>query len=124
MVAAPTTPTAGEGAVRARLAGAGYTVVLADDDTVTAGQAAGSAFVLVAQSSSSNAPAVKALAGVAIPVWVAKPYLFDDFGLTLGAASTDYGDKPGSALTISDPTHPMAAGRTGTVTIQAGGRVS
>jgi len=60
----------------------------------------------------------------AVPVWVAKPYLFDDFGLTGRVAGTDYGDKAGSALTISDPGHPLAAGRNGTVTIQSGGRVS
>lgn len=124
VVAAPGAPTAGESAVRTRLAAAGYTVVLADDDTVTPAQAGGSTFVLVSQSASSNAAAVKALAAVAVPVWVAKPYLFDDFGLTGTLAGTDYGDKPGLALTISDPTHPMAAGRTGTVTVQSGGRLS
>jgi len=124
IVAAPTALTSGETAVRARLTGAGYTVTLADDNTVSQAQAAGSVFVLVAQSTSSNVAAVKSLATVEVPIWVAKPYLFDDFGLTGTVAGTDYADKAGSALTIADPTHPMAAGRSGTVSIQSGGRLS
>ncbi|MBA3252465.1 MAG: alkaline phosphatase family protein [Geodermatophilaceae bacterium] len=124
VVATPGTPTAGESAVRNRLAGSGYTVTLADDNTVTPAAAAGAAFVLVGQSVNANLAAVKSLTGLALPVWVAKPYLFDDFGLTGPVAGTDYADKPGSALTIAAPGHPMAAGRTGTVPIQSGGRLS
>lgn len=123
VVAAPGALTSGEVAVRTRMTSAGYTVRVADDDTVTAAETAGTAFVLITQSPSSNAGAVKALAGLAVPIWVAKPYLFDDFGLT-GVTTSEYGDKPGSQLTIADPTHPMAAGRSGTVNIQSGGRVS
>ncbi|MDQ3464540.1 MAG: alkaline phosphatase family protein [Actinomycetota bacterium] len=124
VVAAPSAPTSGESAVRGRLAGAGYTVTLVDDNTVSQEQAAGTAFVLVGQSASSNLANVKSLATVEVPIWVAKPYLFDDFGLTGTAAGTDYADKPGSALTIADTSHPIAAGRSGTVTIQSGGRLS
>jgi len=99
-------------------------VTVADDDTVASSQAAASSFVLVSQSSSSNAAAVKSLAAVAVPVWVAKPYLFDDFGLTGPTPGADYFDQPGSQLSITAPGHPMAAGRTGTVTLQSGGRLS
>lgn len=124
VVAAPGAPTPGETAVRGRLADAGHLVTLADDNTVSQAQAAGVAFVLVGQSASSNLATVKSLASVEVPIWVAKPYLFDDFGLTGPVPGTDYADKPGSTLTIADATHPMAAGRTGTVTIQSGGRLS
>jgi hypothetical protein len=125
VVANPAALTAGENAVRARLAGAGYTVTPADDDTVGPAATAGAALVIVGQSSSSNSAAVKSLAPVGVPVWVAKPYLFDDFGLTGRTAGTDYGDRSGGSLTIADPAHPMAAGRTGTVSVQpATGRLS
>lgn len=124
VVASPTAPTTGESAVRTRLINGGNTVTMADDDTVAPAAAAGRVLVIVAQSASSNSAAVKSLASVAVPVWVAKPYLFDDFGLTGRTAGTDYGDRSGAQLTISDPAHPMAAGLSGTVTIQSGGRLS
>ncbi|GAA3181375.1 hypothetical protein GCM10010531_39460 [Blastococcus jejuensis] len=124
VVAAPTAPTTGESAVRTRLIDGGNTVTLADDDTVTPGAAAGKVLVIIGQSVNSNAAAVKSLASVTVPVWVAKPYLLDDYGLTGRTGGTDYGDKSGAQLTIADPAHPMAAGRTGTVTIQSGGRLS
>ena len=120
MVASPTAPTTAETAVRNRLIAAGNTVTMADDDTVTTAAAAGKVLVIIGQTSSSNSAAVKSLASVAVPIWVAKPFLFDDFGLTGRVSGTDYGDKAASALTIATPTHPMAAGRTGTLTIQSG----
>jgi hypothetical protein len=124
VVASPTALTNGENAVRNRLVSLGNTVTLADDNTVSPAAAAGKVLVVIGQSSSSNSAQVKSLAPVAVPVWVAKPFLFDDFGLTGRTSGTDYGDTSGSALTIADATHPMAAGRTGTVTIQSGGRLS
>ena len=124
VVASPSAPTTGETAVRNRLVAAGNTVTVADDDTVTAAAAADKILVIIGQTANSNAAGVKSLASVAVPIWVAKPFLFDDFGLTGRVAGTDYGDKAGSQLTIATATHPMAAGRTGTLAIQSGGRLS
>jgi hypothetical protein len=123
VVATPATPTAGEVAVRNRLVADGYTVTLADDDTVTVAATAGMALVVVSQSSSSNSAAVRSLAGIAVPVWVAKPFLLPTFGLTT-SATTDYGDVAAAPVTVVDPTHPMVAGRSGTVTLQTGARLS
>ena len=123
VVAAPSSLTAGEQAVSGRLTSHGYTVTTADDDTVTPAQAAGTSLVLISQSASSTAAAVKSLAAVTVPVWVAKPWLFPVFGLT-GTAGTDYGVKAGSQLTVTAAGHPMAAGRTGTIVLQSGGQLS
>ncbi len=92
VVANPSSLTAGESAVVQRWTGAGLTVSHVDDDTVTSAAVANAALVFVSQSASSNAAAVKSLNNVAVPVWVAKPYLLDDFGFTGAVAGTDYGD--------------------------------
>ena len=124
VVANPGTLNAGETAVRNRLTGLGFTVVIADDNTVGNAQAAGKAFVLVSQTVTSSGANIRALASLAVPAWLAKPAYFDDFGLTGGVTGTDFADKPVTPLTIAAAGHPMAAGRTGTVTLQTSGRIS
>jgi hypothetical protein len=117
VVATPSLPTATESALTSRLQAAGRTVTLADDDTVTAAQAAASSFALISSSVSSNsANVVTQLSGSAKPVWVAKPYLLDNFGLTGPAAESDYGNVSTRTAVIAAG-HPMAAGRSGTVTL-------
>jgi hypothetical protein len=124
VVANATTLNAGETAVRNRLTGLGFPVVVADDNTVSNAQAAGKAFVLVSQTVTSSGANIRALATLAVPAWLAKPAYFDDFGLTGGVSGTDFADKAITQLTISAAGHPMAAGRSGTVTLQSGGRIS
>jgi hypothetical protein len=123
VVAAPTARTAPENLVAQRLTNGGYDVTFADDNTVTAADASGRAFVLVAQSTAA-ANATNVLRNVAVPVWVAKPYLFDDFGLTGTVENVDYGFKATSAVSIAALGHPMAAGRSGTISFQTAGSVS
>jgi hypothetical protein len=124
VVAAPATLNAGDTAVRNRLVAAGFTVTPADDNTVTAAQATGKAFVLISQTAVSTGANIAGLARLAVPVWVAKPAWFDDFGLTGRVAGSDFADKPVTPLTISASGHPVAAGRSGTVTLQTTGRIS
>ena len=57
VVAAPGALTAAENVIAQRLTIAGYDVVFADDTTVTAADATGKAFVLVAQSTTATRPA-------------------------------------------------------------------
>ena len=95
VVAAPTARTAPENVVAQRLTTGGYDVTFADDNTVTAADTSGKAFVLVAQSTAA-AQATNVLRNLAVPVWVAKPYLFDDFGLTGTVEGVDYGFKAAS----------------------------
>ena len=68
------------------------------------------------RTASSGAAAPTRLSTSLRPVWVAKPYLLDNYGLTGPTALTDYGNVAVQALTVQAPTHPMAAGRTGTLT--------
>ena len=119
VVAAPAALTPGEAAVRSRLLGRGYQVVVADDGAVTAADAAGKAFALVSSVVDSTAFGTR-LRTVSIPVWIAKPYLFDDYGLTGTRATIDYDSKVATSVTVTAAGHRMAAGRTGTVQIQTG----
>lgn len=114
VVASPTALTTGEQAVRSRLVGLGDSVTLLDDDSVTATSANGADLVLVSQSVTRPAAAT-ALKAATATVWVAKPYLFDELGMTGTSSTTDYGSVATTTLSVSAAAHPMAAGRTGTV---------
>ena len=102
-----------------RLESTGHTVEVADDNGVTADDAEGVGFVLVSASVSSGATNT-AFRNISVPVWVAKPFFFDDMGLTGPAADVDYGSKTVSAIDIVDPGHPLAAGRSGAVVLRSG----
>ena len=84
-----------------------------DDDTVTASAVAGSAFVIVGYSVAQTRVAT-ALRGVALPVWVAKPTLFDDFRLTR-ATTSSAGTSTATTLAVEAPGNAMAGGRSGSV---------
>ena len=51
------------------------------------------------------------------PVWMAKPYLFDDMLMTGPVADVDYGSVSSASVAITDAAHPLAAGLSGTVTV-------
>ena len=116
VVGSPASLTSGDAAVRSRLTGAGYTVSVADDNTVTTAQAGAVSFVLVTSSVTDSVLGSR-LTGVTRPLWVAKPYLFDNYGLTGPTGEVDYGSRSATSISIVDPAHPMAAGRSGTVTM-------
>ena len=114
IVSDATNLAAGDVAVRDRMTSDGYTVVVVDDNNATAADAVGASFVLIA--SSVNANLVRDMyAGVPVPVWVAKPWLLDDMGMTGTVPGTDYGSTTASVLAIVDGTHPLAGGFTGNV---------
>jgi len=115
--------TPAENLITQRLTIAGYDVTTVNDELVTTADTDHKAFVLLAQSVSSP-NATNVLRNVAVPVWVAKPYLFPDFGLTGPTENVDFGFKAATPLTITAPGHPMAAGRTGTVAFQNGKSIS
>lgn len=119
VVGAPATLTPGEAAVRSRLLGAGYQVVVADDSAVTLADTTGKAFALVSSGVDSGAFGIR-LRTATIPIWIAKPYLFDDYGLTGTRAGLDYESKVAQSVMIAAVGHRMAAGRTGTVQIHTG----
>jgi hypothetical protein len=121
VVSDATNPASQDVVVRDQLLGAGYTVDVVDDASASAADAVGASFVLVASSVNANAVGTD-FRDVPVPVWVAKPFLFDDMGMTGTSNNTDYGTTKASTITIVDPAHPLAAGLSGDVTVTSGNR--
>jgi hypothetical protein len=118
VVGDPTGLTSGDVAVRDQLLSKGHVVTLVDDNAAVLADANGKNLILI--SSSINSNVLGALyAPVAVPILVAKPWALDDYGLT-GAAESNYGSKSILAVTITDPSHPTAAGLSGSVAFRAG----
>lgn len=95
-----------------RLTARGYTVSTYDDNTVTVADVATATVVLISQSTGSGALGSR-LRTLARPVLIWKPSLYDDMGLT----PTESTSSSQTTATITAPAHPLAAGRTGTVTV-------
>jgi glucose/arabinose dehydrogenase/PKD repeat protein len=117
LVAGSTTLGSGDQAVRARLQGLGYTVAVADDNVVSATDAAGKDVVLISSTVSSSAIGTR-LRSVAVGTLVWESALFDDMGMSSTLLNTDYGELSGkTTLDILTPGHPLAAGLSGTPAI-------
>ncbi|MEZ5258193.1 MAG: hypothetical protein R2705_15190 [Ilumatobacteraceae bacterium] len=120
VVADPASLSVGDTTVHDHLAGLGFVVDTVDDDLVTTEDATASTFVFVA--SSTNTAAVNTtFHDVSVPVWMAKPYLLDDMGMTGPTATVDYGAVASVTADIVDDTHPMAGGQSGSVVMSANG---
>lgn len=119
---------AGDALVQDRLQKMGYRVTAKVESAVTEADAKGTS--LVAISSTSLARDVLAVPGelmtkfrsVSVPVLTWEPRLFYDLGMTLGAVHhADWAaTKNLSRVVITNPTHPLAAGLSGTVTLTTG----
>jgi myo-inositol-hexaphosphate 3-phosphohydrolase len=116
VVADPSALIAGEIAIRDRLTSSGYTVSIVNDNTVVASDANDAAFVFVSSTVSDGILGAK-LRNVPQPVWIAKPYSLDNMLMTGTVANVDYGTISTDSVTITDATHPLAAGQTGTVLV-------
>ena len=106
-----------DNAIRTRLIGLGLTVTVADDDSVQANAATGKAVVLI----SSTVDPIKVgnkFASTAVPLIAWEGALFDDLGMTGPVAGTNFGEAfSKKKVTIVQPSHPLAAGRIGTVAV-------
>ncbi len=114
--------SSGDAAVVARFESLGAVVTLVDDNEATGASATGADLVVVSSTANSNVLG-STFKSVAIPVWVSKPWLLDDMGMTGTSAGTDYGTVSASQVTIVDPAHPLAAGLSGTVTVTPASRL-
>ncbi len=113
LVVGSTTLGVGDAAVRSRLEAAGYTVSAVDDGAVTASDATGKDVVVI--SSTTDDRLVRTtLRDVATPTLIWKATLYDDMGLTAVGAN---GITRSASISIVNPAHPLAAGRSGTVTV-------
>jgi len=108
---------AGDNAVRKRLEASGYVPVLQTAKAGTAADAAGKGVVLIS-SSIAAADSGSKFRNTIAPVVTWEPRLLDDLGLTGRAENTDFGTAGSQTrLDIAAPSHPLAAGLTGRVTV-------
>ncbi|MEL6890619.1 MAG: hypothetical protein AAFP84_03415, partial [Actinomycetota bacterium] len=98
-----------------RMTADGMTVTVADDDTVTATDAAGADLVVVT-SRVSPSKIGDEFADVDVPVLMSEPFLLDDMGMV--PAGSTKGQVTGRRhLVVLDPAHDVAAGLTDRVAV-------
>jgi galactose oxidase-like protein/glyoxal oxidase-like protein len=104
---------AGDAAVRARLEGLGYSVVVRSE-SVAASEATGKDVVVISSTVASGSVNTKFRAS-AVPVVTWEHALLDDMGMTGATLNTDFGWLDGqNSLRVLVSSHPLAAGLSGT----------
>jgi hypothetical protein len=123
LVVGSTTLNTGDSAAQTRLQNLGYTVTVKaagsnQNTAIKASDAAGKTLVVI---SSTVVPAnvTNKLRDIPVPVINWEFDILDDMGMTGLVSGTDFGTSstPQTLLNISNPTHPLAAGLTGTQTV-------
>jgi lysophospholipase L1-like esterase len=115
VVGTPAAMSAADTAILNRLTGLGLTVTVADDDSVQASAATGKSVVLISASVLPDKIGNK-FAGTAVPLVTWEGGLYDDLGMTGSVLGTDLGESVSKKkITILLPSHPIAAGRSGTI---------
>ena len=113
VVANATNPNLSEVNIATAVTALGYTVEFVTDSLSTTANAAGKSLILIASSVTSSQVNTK-FRDVAIPIVNWESALFDDLAMTGLTAGTDLGTTGGqTALVITNPSHPLAAGQTG-----------
>jgi hypothetical protein len=114
--------TRGDSAILDRLRGLGYVVSIIAATMVTTDSAQGMDFVFISRS--VHSPEVMAsFRDQAVGLFVTEYNLYASLGMTDKATTASGGDTlPSTDLTIVDPTHPLAAGFSGTVTVLTAGK--
>jgi hypothetical protein len=115
-VVGSTTLNAGDAAVKARLESSGFTVTVKDGVAATAADATGKGIVIISSTVNSTDVNTK-FRDVKVPVVTWEAWIYDDMKMT-GTANTDYGSHANETrVQIAKATHPIAAGLSGTVTV-------
>ena len=115
VVGTPAAMSAADTAIVNRLTGLGLAVTVADDDSVQASAASGKSVVLISASVIPDKIGSK-FAGTAVPLVTWEGGLYDDLGMTGSVLGTDLGESVSKKkITILLPSHPIAAGRSGTI---------
>jgi hypothetical protein len=107
---------AGDIPVRNRLISLGHTVTTINDSAGTAADTVGKDLIVISssvQSADMSAYAISFLSTAPLPILDYEPALFDE--LLMGASGNNIDAQ--SSVTITTPTHPLAAGFTGSVTV-------
>jgi hypothetical protein len=110
-------PNAAELAVKTRLEGLGYQVVVKSAVTSASSDATGKAIVLISSAVTSSQVNTK-FRTVPVPVLCWESALLDDLGMTGATAGRDFGIAGlQTSITITFPGHPLAAGLSGTLAV-------
>ncbi|QQS28119.1 MAG: T9SS type A sorting domain-containing protein [Sphingobacteriales bacterium] len=113
----------GETAVKNRLQSSGYTVTVVTQSNASSASATGKSLVVV--SSEIDANVIGAMfKNVPVPFLSWEAWIFDDMCMTNSTSGTHFGQQTNNStnLTISNATHPIAAGLTGTVSVYSTGQ--
>jgi hypothetical protein len=110
--------TAGDLLLKGRLERRGFVVTAVSGELATAATAADSQLVLVSESVQAGQVGAR-FRDLRLPVVTLDPNVLDDMGMTAGSA-TDFGFTGGQTqIAITAPSHPLAAGKSGTVTVSS-----
>jgi uncharacterized repeat protein (TIGR01451 family) len=116
LVAGSTTLNSSDSAVKARLEALNYAVTVKDAASATTADATGKALVLISSTVTPATVGTK-FRTVVVPVITWESGLFTNMGMT-GSTNKDFGTKTNQTqISINGPTHPLAAGLSGTVTV-------
>jgi RHS repeat-associated protein len=116
-VVGSTTLIAADAAIKSRLEGLGFTVVVKDGVSAVTADASGKGLVVLSSSVTSGDVNTK-FRDVAVPVLVFEAALFDDMSMTGTTVGTDLDNLPNQTqINITNSIHQMAANASGTVTI-------
>jgi hypothetical protein len=117
VVGSPATLGAGDARVIERLDLLGFDVTVVDDNGITAGAASGKVLVMISASVTPGRIGTT-FTGTPVPLITWEGGVFDDLGLTGSASGVDFGESDKrKTLVITDSTHPLAAGLSGTITV-------
>ncbi len=116
LVVGNTTLSAVDTAIKTRLQNLGLTVVIKSDTASVSADATGKRVVIISDSVMPANVNTK-FKTVVIPVVTLDPQLFDDMGMC-ATATTNFGTAASQQnVTITNTTHPMAGGLTGTIQV-------
>ncbi|MBL7664500.1 MAG: tandem-95 repeat protein [Bacteriovoracaceae bacterium] len=116
IVADPNALNAGDTQIKARMLSLGFEVTMKDDNLTATADANGKDLIVISSSSASANINTK-YTNVAVPIMTWERFLYDDLQLS-GAGATDNGVVDlQSQINVTNATHPLAAGLSGTFTV-------
>jgi hypothetical protein len=117
VVGDPASPSQGDTAVQARLRGLGFTVRVMDDAAASAANVVGMRLVVISESVDADI-VVGRFRDVGVPVLVLEDNVYHEMGMTNSFTVGGHGrTTAANSVTITDPAHPLAAGRTGSLVV-------
>ncbi len=117
LIASSTNLNSSDAAVKSRLEWLGFNVTVKDDNQTATSDADGMGLIVISSTTLSTNVNTK-FRDIPVPVINYEGWLHDDFKMTGFSSGADYGSQGGTYyLTISDPSHPIAAGFNGNTSI-------